>query len=178
MSFHVLCRVLTIGRSEHRALTLVELLTVVAVVGVLTALLLAGVFTSRKKARKTQCASNLRQVGLALSMYLDDYNAFPVAANLPNSVPSEWAPIPELMSPYLTGDGKVFQCPMDNKDYFLKEGSSYEWNTLINGIAFSRKMDRPLPVLWDFERFHASGDAPQPSRNLLFANGSVQTVDF
>lgn len=58
--------------------TLVELLAVIAVVGVLVGLLLPAVQAARESARRSQCQNNLRQVGLALVAFHDARGAFPV----------------------------------------------------------------------------------------------------
>src|SRR6185295_10980982 len=55
------------------AFTLVELLTVIAIIAVLATLLMTALSTAKKKSRQTFCTGNLRQIALALNMYLDDF---------------------------------------------------------------------------------------------------------
>lgn len=61
--------------------TIVELLAVIAIIGVLTALSLTVFSKAKTKARQIQCANNVRQLGFALQQFLGDYHVYPLMGN-------------------------------------------------------------------------------------------------
>lgn len=71
--------------------TLIELLVVIAVIGILIALLLPAVQTAREAARLTQCANNLRQIGLAIELYEERYEVYPTGRDTSNQWGVSWA---------------------------------------------------------------------------------------
>jgi len=59
---------------SHQGFTLIELLVVIAIIAILASLLRQALSCTRESAQRAACMSNLRQCGIALSLYADQYN--------------------------------------------------------------------------------------------------------
>ena len=70
----------SVRTGTRRAFTLIELLVVIAIIAILIALLLPAIQAAREAARRSTCANNLKQIGLALHNYHDQNRSFPVGA--------------------------------------------------------------------------------------------------
>jgi prepilin-type N-terminal cleavage/methylation domain-containing protein len=72
---------MTSCKTLRRAFTLVELLVVIAIIGVLVALLLPAIQAAREAARRTQCANQVKQIGLAVQNHVNALNVFPTGGD-------------------------------------------------------------------------------------------------
>ena len=114
--------------SPQRGFSLIELLVVLAIISLLTAILLPVLATARNQARQIACASNLRQIGQGFAMYQQDYDGyFPYAADpAARTMVEIWRPyfpqfatdipriglIQDVLQPYVQSK-QVFACPSD-----------------------------------------------------------------
>ena len=97
-------------RARSKAFTLVELLVVIAIIGVLVALLLPAVQSARESARRTQCANNLKQMGLAIHNYASSHDD-----ELPPGNPGRGLQgLFSYMLPYLEQEAAFAQLDLDD----------------------------------------------------------------
>ena len=109
---------------NKKAFTLIELLVVIAIIGILAALLAPAVGRAREGARTVMCANNLRQIGAAMYMYIDD-NDFKFPPYSSGNI--RWY---RNLEPYLD-DQDVFNCPSYKYHNYNKTSNfSYGFNYL------------------------------------------------
>ncbi|HEY3914218.1 MAG TPA: DUF1559 domain-containing protein [Verrucomicrobiae bacterium] len=135
-------RTIPARRSGVGGFTLVELLTVVAIIGVLTALLLSSLSEAKAQGRNAVCKGHLRQIGLAMTMYLSDYNVYP-SSNGPwenKLVPYEtgsWTNASWHCPTYVAEGGLIAWQPPPSGGGVVKDWTSYSYNALgMRGFEF------------------------------------------
>ncbi|MGB9877256.1 MAG: DUF1559 domain-containing protein [bacterium] len=127
---------------RRRGFTLIELLVVIAIIAILAAILFPVFSAVREKARQASCMSNLKQIGMAIRMYAQDWDGyFPRYGFHPNCCRTwpagfvyQQGPMPEyggfprvltmyeVLGPYVKSYG-IFCCPSDRVESFDNTGT-------------------------------------------------------
>lgn len=117
-------------RTNTSAFTLIELLVVTAILGALVALLFPAITSAMVSARRTQCLSNLRQIGVAIHGYAADHGGeFPRTRHVVDASES-WI---FTLAPYLGNIDTIRICPSDpkRKERLQRRSTSYVLNDRI-----------------------------------------------
>jgi len=131
--------------SRLRGFTLIELLVVIAIIGILASMMLPSLSGAKQRAQIIQCVNNLRQLGLATQMYVDDHRQrFPLTA-VPQLDPVSGQPVGGLRSITMTLGGRD---PL-NTDCFANARSRPLWDYIKPSAVFRCASDRGMPGLTD-----------------------------
>jgi prepilin-type N-terminal cleavage/methylation domain-containing protein/prepilin-type processing-associated H-X9-DG protein len=168
---------------KGRGFTLIELLVVIAIIAVLMAVLVPALSKSREKVKDTGCRSNLKNIGLAVAMYLNDYDRkipdtgsanqllwFDAAGNVyrPNNVTGStyWG---IWYYDYLGKNTKIFGCPSLQR---VPEGLIYNYSgqnpdKVIRNAAYglnhhSRARGRNTNTIYRLDEFLFCSDHAEP----------------
>jgi len=132
----------------------VELLTGIAIIGVLGAIALPAIQGVRESAHQVKCASNMRQIGQAMALFAQDHNGqFPLTTHTVMNVEESWI---YTLAPYLEDVDEVRICPADPRgDERVKANlTSYVLNEFIavpNRNPFGQLRYEDFTNLWRLE---------------------------
>ena len=177
-----------VNTPTRRAFTLIELLVVVAIIGILAAMLFPVFAQAREGARKAQCMSNMRQLGIGLTMYISDYDdvCFFFAHDRDLSRLDPTRPLGATRDnrwwnqilPYTRMGGALLVCPSDTgrAPHASENGQagralvprSYVANRMVEGLSLAA-VDRPADVVCVTEKSgHPRADDSwyEPPKNL------------
>jgi prepilin-type N-terminal cleavage/methylation domain-containing protein len=172
------------GTGQNRpAFTLLELLVVVAIIGILAAMLLPAFSRAKEKSRRTVCGQNLQQLGLALALYAgDNQEVLPLALQ----PAAHW---PEQLRRYYVNP-KVFVCPSDmasvaaTSDAGLTNADLAPRSYLINAFSdfyAAQTGQTNTPTTWKtippFLRMKDTA-IPHPSETIVFGEKTNGPVAF
>src|SRR4028118_1248712 len=109
----------TVGKKDARArkgFTLIELLVVIAIIAILAAILFPVFARARENARRASCQSNLKQIGLGVMQYTQDYDELmprPWYGTSATDTDPKWV---DVIQPYVKST-QLFTCPSDSQTH-------------------------------------------------------------
>ena len=142
--------------TSRKAFTLIEVLVVVAIIGLLIGILAPSLSAARTQSKRVLCTTRLNMVGKGFLSYMHDSNDhMPYASYMPSVDPTPIY-IADVLAKHIK-DRKVLECPGDrrgltdrpgsnaNRSYYESERSSYEYETRLGGLTPSQFTDITKP---------------------------------
>jgi len=126
-------------KQYSRGFTLIELLVVIAIIAILAAILFPVFARARENARRSSCQSNLKQIGLGLLQYVQDFDEMMPAGAYSTTPATKWM---DVIHPY-TKSTQIFTCPSDSAGlpFQFPSGSTSNFGSYAINAAYPRTGD-------------------------------------
>ena len=166
----------------ERGFTLIELLVVIAIIAILASILFPVFSRVRAKARQTACLSNLKQFGLAVDMYAQDYDETLPAHNDDEEVPPyDWRYDTFIcrLLPYVKNE-QMYRCPDDRGCYPFGTANERWWSYCFNrGCEYAPQVPYGLSAFEDPAGTIILFDGAEPDEGVeLTDNNSLDKPDW
>ncbi|EDM27066.1 hypothetical protein LNTAR_07474 [Lentisphaera araneosa HTCC2155] len=141
--------------------TLIEILVVVAIIGILASLLLPTLGNARDKSRASVCKNNLKQLSVTMYLYLDD-SQYIINHVTPN--PSTGLNIPWSRANVFPGDNSILECPSDEKADPASWEPSYGFNYFYLKEQKLAEVSKPAETIFFADSGHVNTTHPWNNR--------------
>ncbi|RYX81997.1 DUF1559 domain-containing protein [bacterium] len=114
--------------NHHQAFTLIELLVVIAIIAILAAILFPVFARARENARRASCSSNMKQIGLGVLQYSQDYDERMISGRMsPGNADGQGGRWRAMLQPYVKS-GQLFRCPSNTRNNDNPEDNQFTNN--------------------------------------------------
>lgn len=162
---------------DRRGFTLIELLVVIAIIAILAAILFPVFAAAKEKGRSVTCLNNVKQLGIGISAYLDDWKKFPGGAPYgryasyptPQGRP-EWVGYRKASKTGITWSGYIADCTLGSLWKYLKGKGTYLCPNDVQYRKSGANVSYSMNALLDWQFKVTMSDVVRPTKCVMFVD--------